>query len=527
MTILKQKGPSHNIKAFTLVELIVVIVILAILATIAFLSFGSQASTARDSTRMSDVASLWKWIWVYSATTWLYPIPDKSVWMYSWATTDSWNLIWYQWEAWESVNRLVKSSKEWWYRDPVDNAFYTYNINARQTKYKVTAFLENKSSMTIDVWWYILDAQATEYTNRFAYSMWDALSVVVMNSWASVIPLQDIQETSVTEDMAVNLSDTSETTIWWWLVAYYDNTNPPTTEVIEASIAYTSTWVYLADTWGGGWDPVAECMAATFDHENLNTALIPEWEPTKTKEEWCNLTELNLWWRWIWSLPTELWNLKALTNLNIAWNNLWTISSWIWNLTNLIFLDISSGLISTLPSSLSNLTKLKTLNLNVNPISSIPDSIKNFSQLEVLNFWECTFTWITSDIWNFTSLKELYFWYNDIETIAPEIGNLVNLEYFDLNENQLTSFPSQIWNLIKLKASNFENNPWLNLLPKEFANLDSFTDLRLNTTWLWNLSTDYNAWTSQEFTQNSITSEWGSITINTTWDTITISYSWP
>lgn len=47
---------------FTLVELIVVIVILAILATIAFLSFWSQSSSARDSTRLSDLASISKWL---------------------------------------------------------------------------------------------------------------------------------------------------------------------------------------------------------------------------------------------------------------------------------------------------------------------------------------------------------------------------------------------------------------------------------------------------------------------------------
>ena len=53
---------TKNLKttAFTLVELIVVIVILAILATIAFLSFSNQSSSARDSTRLSDVANLSK-----------------------------------------------------------------------------------------------------------------------------------------------------------------------------------------------------------------------------------------------------------------------------------------------------------------------------------------------------------------------------------------------------------------------------------------------------------------------------------
>ncbi len=44
--------------AFTLVELIVVITILAILGTIGFLSLQGYSSSARDSTRSSDLASI-------------------------------------------------------------------------------------------------------------------------------------------------------------------------------------------------------------------------------------------------------------------------------------------------------------------------------------------------------------------------------------------------------------------------------------------------------------------------------------
>lgn len=47
-----------NNKGFTLVELIVVITILAILWTIAFISLQWYSSDARDSTRISDTASM-------------------------------------------------------------------------------------------------------------------------------------------------------------------------------------------------------------------------------------------------------------------------------------------------------------------------------------------------------------------------------------------------------------------------------------------------------------------------------------
>ncbi|MBP8016921.1 type II secretion system protein, partial [Candidatus Gracilibacteria bacterium] len=52
------KKYTTNMKAFTLVELIVVITILAILGTIAFLSFGSYTGGARDSKRVSDLKNI-------------------------------------------------------------------------------------------------------------------------------------------------------------------------------------------------------------------------------------------------------------------------------------------------------------------------------------------------------------------------------------------------------------------------------------------------------------------------------------
>jgi len=50
---------------FTLIELIVVISILAILGTIAFISFSGYSASARDSSRMSDIASIYKSLSLY------------------------------------------------------------------------------------------------------------------------------------------------------------------------------------------------------------------------------------------------------------------------------------------------------------------------------------------------------------------------------------------------------------------------------------------------------------------------------
>ncbi|EKE28366.1 MAG: hypothetical protein ACD_3C00068G0002, partial [uncultured bacterium (gcode 4)] len=92
--------------AFTLVELIVVIVILAILATIAFLSFSSQSSSARDSTRMADTTNITKWLWVFKAISWTYPMPDSYI-----TINAGTGFMIYQWQAWKNVLNILKMSE--------------------------------------------------------------------------------------------------------------------------------------------------------------------------------------------------------------------------------------------------------------------------------------------------------------------------------------------------------------------------------------------------------------------------------
>ncbi len=63
----------NNIKAFTLVELIVVITILAILGTIGFIGYQWYWADARNSKRTLDLNSIWNLIVVKEAE-WLYPL---------------------------------------------------------------------------------------------------------------------------------------------------------------------------------------------------------------------------------------------------------------------------------------------------------------------------------------------------------------------------------------------------------------------------------------------------------------------
>ncbi|EKE28639.1 MAG: hypothetical protein ACD_3C00037G0030 [uncultured bacterium (gcode 4)] len=132
---------KQSAKAFTLVELIVVIVILAILATIAFLSFSSQSWSARDSTRLSDISSIKKWMEMYNVWSWLYPTPDNPT-----SFTYSWGIIWNQWTLWDTAYKLIQKTLSKKVKDPLKDSEYDYSLASNKREYQVAWNFENLTS---------------------------------------------------------------------------------------------------------------------------------------------------------------------------------------------------------------------------------------------------------------------------------------------------------------------------------------------------------------------------------------------
>jgi uncharacterized protein (TIGR02145 family) len=123
---------------------------------------------------------------IQNTLSWKFPLPDKKVSVYNGAT-----LIWYQWEAWDSVLRLIKLSA-WWWRDPLKDSFYTYTANTKQSKFQLLAFLENKDGVAIN--FNPMDSSktyATDYTG-YPYVKWDGIPALFVetSSWVFT-PLQD------------------------------------------------------------------------------------------------------------------------------------------------------------------------------------------------------------------------------------------------------------------------------------------------------------------------------------------------
>ncbi len=111
---------------FTLVELIVVITILVILWTIAFTSLSGYSGSARDSSRISDMANISKGLDIAYAKTSSYPMPDG----YFTVTYSGW-AVWYQWEVGTTVMNILTSAWAKLSKQPLDplvtTAKYTYS----------------------------------------------------------------------------------------------------------------------------------------------------------------------------------------------------------------------------------------------------------------------------------------------------------------------------------------------------------------------------------------------------------------
>ncbi|EKE27240.1 MAG: hypothetical protein ACD_3C00236G0002 [uncultured bacterium (gcode 4)] len=316
---------NPNKKAFTLVELIVVIVILSILATIAFLSFSSQSSSARDSTRLADMSNIAKWLTVYNAISWNYPKPDSSNIV---TITASWTTIWYQWYAWPTVLGIAKLSN--WWKDPLDQTYYTYATNASQSRFQLLWFLEDWSNVVLSYmpheipafagmtegWVY---ADPSSYSGRYVFTKWDQLWVL-LSSWS----LTPIQLSWTGADVI--------TSTWWTYKA-----------IISNKLTLSWTWPSL---WELNWRyDTSAWIYPGCDSPNIKLPNGQIWSACNVgaSNTWNNQIMINnCWWiasdcdSWVrnilWSY-FQWWRNDDVTSSASTWTlaATWTLSNNVWN----------------------------------------------------------------------------------------------------------------------------------------------------------------------------------------------------
>lgn len=269
--------------AFTLIELIIVVVMLAILATIAFLSYSSQSASARDSTRLSDMTNISKWLWIFNAMAWKYPKPDDSI-----SITASWIHIWFQWYAWANVLKIIKLSEGW--KDPLDKiTYYTYSSNKSQSKFQLLWFLEDRSNLALSFapWiWNPTNADSSSFSWRYAIVRWDELGIILSSS--SSIPVQ----------MPWVLS---------WTTIDVATTNT------EYKVHFNNT---DSITWS--WSKLIILKGLEDASYKYDTSLVWYWDMETIISDWY-LADIS----WNWNHWTLSWNISMsnkMLNMNTNWN---------------------------------------------------------------------------------------------------------------------------------------------------------------------------------------------------------------
>ncbi len=163
---------KKQIKAFTIVELIVVITILAVLWTIWFVSYVWHISTSRDATRLAQVQLIYQAFGTY--TKGRLPLPTNKV-----TITASGTIIWYQWYVWDTVLSDI-NIEEWW-KDPLDNGYYTYFVDDKRRELQLLTLLENEESVAYNKLTpnsLLPNVYATDYSERYAKPYWSKLWIL-------------------------------------------------------------------------------------------------------------------------------------------------------------------------------------------------------------------------------------------------------------------------------------------------------------------------------------------------------------
>lgn len=178
---------SAHFSGFTLVELIVVITILAILGVIGFIAIQGYTSRARDSERVSDIATLSKALDVAVAAGSALPAPENPV-----SVLANGVVIGAQGTVGKTVFSRIGFGGNG--RDPLDSNYYTYLTNAAATRYQLAGFTENGALVSLLPG--VATAYAANYSGRQVFSR--GMELGILTASGSEQPIQELVSGSFT-----------------------------------------------------------------------------------------------------------------------------------------------------------------------------------------------------------------------------------------------------------------------------------------------------------------------------------------
>jgi len=192
-----------------------------------------------------------------------------------------------------------------------------------------------------------------------------------------------------------------------------------------------------------------------------------------------DVTTLDLSFKRLTFLPSEISELKNLTQLNISGNQLTSLPSEVSMLKNLTQLNISGNLLTSFPSELSKLKNLTQLNISANRLTSLSLEISELKNLTQLNVSINQLTSLPPEISELKNLAQFNISANQLTSLPPEISKLKNLTQLNVSANQLTFLPSEISELKNLTQLYISGN-LLTSLPPEISKLKNLTEIDIS-----------------------------------------------
>ena len=407
-------------KAFTLVELIVVITILAILWTIAYISLQWYSTSARDSTRISDLSSMKTSLELFHLDAWKYPIPTDWVDI----TYSGW-VVWTQWIFWETVyvnvDKLDKVPT-----DPVTDSKYTYSITSSKNEYELSWIMEwdeisyNAQPFRENDWGILFKEVSAWEIEALAYTTWNYNGQMTKsNTWNTcnilAIPTIITNDTSVTDLQQIitnnsfvyrwykNLPSSFKTSKfkfdWWFtfapnnLIAYTDTNECTALTYKNSYTARVQLLSWLQNAYSG------TILENVWEIKNISSLVIDVNNPSLdiVKYAW-NFVNNNLWWKIImdWNIPLTWPIIKLTTNLN--WNGTIAVNNLVlWNSYTLSQTDIAYLAKSIMANN--------TCNASGSVISYLTGQWYTYSNWNIQYItpasnvtWVCNFNWSTNTI---------------------------------------------------------------------------------------------------------------------------------
>lgn len=134
-----------NRKWFTIVELVVAMTILLVLTGLWFYSYTQNVVDARDSVRVSDIASVTSQLKLYKKARWAYPLPWDSF-----NLLNNGRIVAIQWVLNENVTLTTLDKIP---KDPSIGIPYSYSVTRNKQEFELALTLESSDTGTALLEW--------------------------------------------------------------------------------------------------------------------------------------------------------------------------------------------------------------------------------------------------------------------------------------------------------------------------------------------------------------------------------------